>query len=280
VEAARFLVSSTVTAGAAAAPLVGLTARPAKGRAPLKTVFQIQLDPALAPVGWEIVFGDGNVLRRSGSPPRFAGHTYRKSGSFAAILIVDDSTGGRLLTHADLTVSSAPTGVPPPARATTVGTVLVNGRAFTGGLLPYRSRVDVTNGRLVLRTDAGTVTVYGGGALARFVLLHAVEGGRPTVVLQLTGGDFSVCKKRKTSSLSKSAPPTKTIRRLWGNGKGRFRTRGRNAAALSIGTIWLTADRCDGTLVSVTRGRVSVRDFPKRRTIVVRAGSSYLAKSS
>jgi ferric-dicitrate binding protein FerR (iron transport regulator) len=43
------------------------------------------------------------------------------------------------------------------------------------------------------------------------------------------------------------------------------------------GTIWLTEDRCDGTLVRVVRGRVDVRDLTRRRTVVVRAGQSYLA---
>ena len=37
-------------------------------------------------------------------------------------------------------------------------------------------------------------------------------------------------------------------------------------------------DRCDGTLTKVRRGVVVVRDFRLRRTIIVRAGESYLAK--
>jgi hypothetical protein len=43
--------------------------------------------------------------------------------------------------------------------------------------------------------------------------------------------------------------------------------------------VWLTADRCDGTLTRVTRGRVAVRDFRRKRTVVVRAGKSYLARA-
>jgi len=45
------------------------------------------------------------------------------------------------------------------------------------------------------------------------------------------------------------------------------------------GTLWLTADRCDGTLTRVTRGRVAVHDFRRRRTVLVRAGKSYLARA-
>ena len=42
---------------------------------------------------------------------------------------------------------------------------------------------------------------------------------------------------------------------------------------------WLTVDRCDGTLTTVRRGRVAVRDLRRRRTIVVRAGGRYLARA-
>jgi hypothetical protein len=37
-------------------------------------------------------------------------------------------------------------------------------------------------------------------------------------------------------------------------------------------------DRCDGTLTRVTSGAVSVRDFRRHRTVLVRAGHSYLAR--
>ena len=45
------------------------------------------------------------------------------------------------------------------------------------------------------------------------------------------------------------------------------------------GTKWTVTDRCDGTVTTVTRGRVAVRDFRRRRTIVVRAGKRYLARA-
>jgi hypothetical protein len=38
-------------------------------------------------------------------------------------------------------------------------------------------------------------------------------------------------------------------------------------------------DRCDGTLTAVSRGRVVVRDFRRKRNITVRAGKRYLAKA-
>jgi hypothetical protein len=43
------------------------------------------------------------------------------------------------------------------------------------------------------------------------------------------------------------------------------------------GTIWFVADRCRSTLFKVNRGAVTVRDFPRARNLVLRAGNSYVA---
>jgi hypothetical protein len=43
--------------------------------------------------------------------------------------------------------------------------------------------------------------------------------------------------------------------------------------------VWGTSDRCDGTLTKVSRGRVAVRDFRRKRTITVRRGKRYLARA-
>jgi len=67
------------------------------------------------------------------------------------------------------------------------------------------------------------------------------------------------------------------IRHLWGDAKGAFRTKGRYASATIRGTKWLTADLCDGTLIRVAKGSVTVRDLVKRRSLVVRARHQYLA---
>ena len=69
------------------------------------------------------------------------------------------------------------------------------------------------------------------------------------------------------------------MRRLWGDGKGNFRTRGRNAAATVRGTKWLTEDRCDSTKITVKRGKVLVRDFVKRKNRPIKQGHSYVARS-
>jgi hypothetical protein len=78
----------------------------------------------------------------------------------------------------------------------------------------------------------------------------------------------------------KKRGPKSVLGSLWGNGKGKFRTNGKYSSATVRGTIWLTQDRCDGTLTTVKRGTVSVRDFKRRRTVSVKAGHSYLARAA
>jgi hypothetical protein len=89
---------------------------------------------------------------------------------------------------------------------------------------------------------------------------------------------------RSTCAAAATVRPAAVNRRvlglLRGTAKGRFRTVGRFAAATVRGTDWGVRDRCDGTLTVVRRGVVVVRDFRLRKTVVVRAGQTYLAKAS
>jgi virginiamycin B lyase len=82
------------------------------------------------------------------------------------------------------------------------------------------------------------------------------------------------------SQASSAATRKRRTNTLWGSDRrGKFRTRGRNATATVRGTVWRTTDRCDGTLVSVSSGAVSVRDSVRKRTVTVRKGHSYLARN-
>ena len=81
---------------------------------------------------------------------------------------------------------------------------------------------------------------------------------------------------RSVASLAAHVAPA---RHLWAkDNHGRFVTRGRSAVATVRGTAWLMQESCAGTLVKVTRGRVSVRDLVRHRTVLVSAGRSYLAR--
>ena len=77
----------------------------------------------------------------------------------------------------------------------------------------------------------------------------------------------------------KKKGPKSVLGKLWGSGKGKFRTDGKYSSATVRGTIWLVQDRCEGTLTKVTRGTVQVRDLKRKKTITVKAGHSYLARA-
>jgi Ca2+-binding RTX toxin-like protein len=93
--------------------------------------------------------------------------------------------------------------------------------------------------------------------------------------LSLKGGDFSVCNRRGKDAGSSQR---RVIRRLRGRTRGRHRFRGRHSSGVTRGTRWVMEDRCNGTLTRVLSGSVLVRDFAKRRTVLVRRGRSYLAR--
>ena len=89
---------------------------------------------------------------------------------------------------------------------------------------------------------------------------------------RLPGVQANALGRREAEAASKS------IRHVWGNAKGHFRTKGKYASATIRGTLWLTNDVCGGTWVHVRRGIVDVFDFVKRKHVFTRAGHSYLAK--
>jgi PKD repeat protein len=271
-DVARFLTSADVTAGTGASKPISFAPTPTAGTAPLKVSFQTDLNVPAGVDSWQIVLGDGNTLQGNGPPPHFTGHTYTSAGTYHVLLIVNAPAGSRFLVPANVVVAAPPAG---KASGKPTGTVLLNGRPFTGGPVPYGSKLDVTHGTLLLTTETGTVLVYGNGVFAAFVLLRGTDNGKPIVELRLTGGSFAGCS-RKLSVASKAKP--KVIRQLWAKAKGRFRTRGRYASATVRGTGWLTADRCDGTLTRVTQGIVQVSDFTLKKKLLVHAGTSHLAK--
>jgi hypothetical protein len=182
-----------------------------------------------------------------------------------------------------------PDPLPPPQPGVAVnvqggtGTVLVKvpGQGFAtlqgGAQIPVGSTVDVTKGAVDLTSADGTANFTKGVFVIRE---PAAPAATRLTDLTLTGGNFNLCRKvRRTASSSATPKPNaKVIRRLWGNGKGRFRTTGRYAAATVRGTNWHIEDRCDGTRVSVATGTVIVRDLRLKRNVTVTAGHSYLAK--
>jgi hypothetical protein len=136
--------------------------------------------------------------------------------------------------------------------------------------IPFGSILDTRHGRIVLASQpkpgaaAQRATFYAG--------LFKITQTRGITTLTLVEA-LAPCPKR--ASAARLRPKQ---RRLWGDGSGSFRTRGRYSAATVRGTKWLVQDSCSGTLTRVAKGVVKVRDSIRRRTIVVRAGHRYLAR--
>ena len=149
--------------------------------------------------------------------------------------------------------------------------------------IPVGSFLDTSQGtvKLTSATGVGGQTQTGDFTGAIFQVLQARDANAATE-LRLKGGSFRGCRARRSAlgpRVARRRLSRRTVRRLSATADGSFRTRGRHSSATVRGTTWITTDRCDGTLTRVTRGRVAVRDLRRRRTVIVRAGKSYLARA-
>ena len=139
-----------------------------------------------------------------------------------------------------------------------------------GQELPYGTEIDTRKGRVTLTSipkagaPAETAVFYDG--------LFKISYAGGVTNLTLTEPLAACPKKGRASTAAKKAKS----RKLWGKGKGAFRTTGSYSAATVRGTTWLVQDTCAGTLTRVTEGTVTVK--AGRKTVVVRAGKQYLAK--
>jgi DNA-binding beta-propeller fold protein YncE len=287
------------------APLASFV--PAAGSAGSATRFDASSarDPDGTIVRYDWDFGDGTVLPDGGPAPE---HVYTAPGTYTVTLVVTDNegastatvfTGGTVLgngsqdaqtTRVIEILAPAP---PPPAAAQELepdlgetlvaapvrGEVFVRlpgARAFEAleavAELPLGSVLDTRNGRVRVSTERrrrGTVqsAVFHGGLFA------VRQRRRDRFVTELVlRGPLPACPVPDGARAG-----ARSSRRLWGNGKGRFRTRGRYSSGAVRGTRWLVADSCRGTLTVVRQGRVAVRDFTLGRTVVLTAGERYLA---
>jgi hypothetical protein len=134
-------------------------------------------------------------------------------------------------------------------------------------VVPFGATVDTTAGVARITTATGNGLFWKG----RFVAKQAARTGALTD-LRLSGGDFSKC-----TAAEARASRRVSVRKLFGKGKGRFRTTGRFSAATVRGTEWVVDDSCVGTLTTVESGTVEVRDFITKRTVKVRKGHRYRA---
>jgi hypothetical protein len=187
-------------------------------------------------------------------------------------------------------------GLPPPTAGKTVnvtpagGTVQIEcpGEAVAHLLspeqIPIECLVDVRRGTVHLESSTGSANetrsgLFWGGV---FGVLQKAEDNWETE-LRLAGR--LKCEKRKDSGARLSRRTYKRGkgggRKLWGSGKGNFKTSGNYGSASVRGTTWLVVDRCDNsTLFKVREGTVWVNDFVKEKTVVLTQGEQYVAKAA
>jgi Bacterial Ig domain len=208
-----------------------------------------------------------------------------------------DSAGNASPLSAPLTVGAAPaqpapspTPTPTPGPVATPvpqksvagkpsGTVLVRvpGGRFVpldpSKPIPLGSTIDAKKGSVLI-----SAVLKQGGKVEQATFsdgIFKVTQTKTTTDLTLTEALARCPRGGKASAAAKKQPKS---RKLWGSGSGSFRTRGQYSAATVRGTKWLVQDSCAGTLTRVTAGVVAVRDNVRRKTVILRAGKSYLAR--
>ena len=165
-------------------------------------------------------------------------------------------------------------------------------RLRSGELLPLGATIDARHGTVLIQSATAAGTAEGAsGLFSGGVFVVTQRAGSTVTVLGLVSS-FASCPggrvmarlaavEAKKKKKKKAAPVSKkVVNQVFGNAHGDFSTRGHYATAADQGTQWRTADRCDGTLVTVTLGQVTVTDHLRHRTFVVRAGHHYLANHS
>jgi hypothetical protein len=224
------------------------------------------------------------------SPQSYSGLT---PGSYRFTVRTSDEAGNKAQTTRAFTVAAVVAATPTPSprpvatpsptpkfRQSVVirpvsGRILVKRPGSTAfvavdrtSTIPLGSTVDAKKGRIQLTSEPSP------GRSAQKAIFH---GGifritQPGTMIDLRLVEtLASCTSRRATKLPK-------VRRAWGEGKGAFRITGRYSSATVRGTTWLVQDDCHGTLTRVKVGVIVVRDNVSKKTVLIRAGKSYLAK--
>jgi ferric-dicitrate binding protein FerR (iron transport regulator) len=146
------------------------------------------------------------------------------------------------------------------------------------GRVPVGSVLDARHGRVQLVSAVGSGVQSGVFWGTRFRATQSRRGGGMTT-LTLRGPELRRCGRTTAKLAFASKKKRRRVRSLWARDRhGRFRTHGHDSVATARGTAWFTRETCAGTRTRVTRGAVSVRDLRRHRTVLVKAGHSYLAR--
>jgi hypothetical protein len=212
-------------------------------------------------------------------------------GAYTFTLLASDAAGNQVSSSRSFTIAAVavaqqtPTPTPTPVANKSVVIQPISGKVtvrlpgkktfqpvdtITG--IPDGATVDTTKGKIRLFAIPKT------GKPAENALFYdgmfQVRLGGGVTELRLNE-QLAKCPSGKAAAAAKKKPKT---RKLWGEGSGSFRTRGQYSAATVRGTKWLVQDSCGKTLTRVAKGVVSVNDFVKHKTILLRAPHRYTAR--
>jgi NHL repeat len=159
-------------------------------------------------------------------------------------------------------------------------------------LVPTRSDVDSTGGQIAITTARDATGVQQTAQLYRgpFSVAYRATGSTAFRLVPLTGCGTgaraavariaAVPDKRKRKPGRKRSKRKTASHSLWvSETGGNWQTATGAVSAAAIGTRWHTTLSCEGTRVSVRQGVVRVRDKLHKRTVVLRAGQTYLAQT-
>ena len=260
-------------------------------------VFQYGIDARFRPGGGSSVIYDQSTQPQA-LPADSTNHTVSvavtglvPNALYHVRVVATNATGTTVGPDQTFTTPADP-APPAPVLAKNVDAKPVSGKVFLlvgGKLVPLTEAdqlragtvVDTRNGSLQLTTASSEKhkqqTGTFGGAIFKITQVHSGLTTLSLVENALQGApSFASCKSKKGKAFS-AAVSSKTLQLLHSSAKGKFRTKGRYAAATVRGTKWTIADRCDGTLTHDLTDSVVVNDFVLHKTIVLHAGHSYLA---
>ena len=148
--------------------------------------------------------------------------------------------------------------------------------------IPAGAVIDALHGTLNLVTSTGTghktQTGTFGGAVFKVTQEHSGLTTLALVENAFKGAPSYASCKAPSGKASAAALSNKVLQLLHAkDNHGKFRTKGRYAAATTRGTVWTIADRCDGTVTHVIKDSVLINDFVRHIDLILHAGHSYLA---
>ena len=143
--------------------------------------------------------------------------------------------------------------------------------------LPVGSTIDATRGtaRLTSTGNRSGSKLQSADFYDGAFTVSQNKASAPLTELTLKGGDFNGCAAAAKGKSNVFAAAS-SRRRLWGRGKGRFRTRGRNGTATVRGTTWLTEDLCEGTRAASRSGEVETNAIDANLARLLEPGQSVI----